>query len=63
MLLLGDSLGDLAMADGVARPHNLLTVGFLNDQVWPREKNPHYYIGVWFLCICIVCAGTVLLVP
>lgn len=33
MLLLGDSLGDLTMADGAPQHQNLLTVGFLNDQV------------------------------
>ncbi len=32
VLLLGDSLGDLKMADG-AHPKNILTVGFLNDKV------------------------------
>lgn len=33
ILLLGDSMGDLSMADGVANTDNILRVGFLNDKV------------------------------
>ncbi|XP_050790609.1 7-methylguanosine phosphate-specific 5'-nucleotidase isoform X1 [Gopherus flavomarginatus] len=37
IILLGDSLGDLSMADGVPNVENVLTVGFLNDKVDERR--------------------------
>jgi len=33
IILMGDSLGDLRMAHGAAKCHNILTFGFLNDKV------------------------------
>lgn len=36
ILLLGDSMGDLTMADGVPGVENILKVGFLNDKVGRR---------------------------
>ncbi|XP_046709377.1 7-methylguanosine phosphate-specific 5'-nucleotidase A-like isoform X3 [Silurus meridionalis] len=38
VLLLGDTPGDLNMADGVQNLHNILRIGFLNDKVDERMK-------------------------
>ncbi|XP_023581007.1 7-methylguanosine phosphate-specific 5'-nucleotidase isoform X1 [Trichechus manatus latirostris] len=40
ILLLGDSMGDLTMADGVPGVQNILKIGFLNDKV--EERREHY---------------------
>lgn len=38
IILLGDSMGDLTMADGVPSVENILKIGFLNDKVGVRSS-------------------------
>lgn len=40
IILLGDSIGDLTMADGVPGVQNILKIGFLNDKVGSRWPLP-----------------------
>ncbi|XP_015217687.2 cytosolic 5'-nucleotidase 3 isoform X1 [Lepisosteus oculatus] len=38
IILLGDSMGDLTMADGVQNMENILKIGYLNDKVDERKE-------------------------
>lgn len=39
IILLGDSMGDLTMADGVPSVENILKIGFLNDKVCGEQPS------------------------
>jgi len=49
VVLLGDSLGDLKMADGVKDPEAVLTVGFLNKNI---EKSLETYKDNFDIVLC-----------
>ncbi|KAJ7421070.1 7-methylguanosine phosphate-specific 5'-nucleotidase [Willisornis vidua] len=40
IILLGDSMGDLTMADGIPKVENILKIGFLNDKGLPPPPHP-----------------------
>ena len=44
IVLMGDSVGDLRMADGVKDPSTLLRIGFVND---PTEEKVEKYLGLY----------------
>lgn len=50
IILMGDSLGDLSMADGAPNVENILKIGFLNDKVqtgspsWLHQIRPPRYV-------------------
>jgi len=45
VILLGDSIGDLRMADGVENPKNILKIGFLNNMGTANERLPSFLEG------------------
>lgn len=49
IILMGDSLGDLSMADGAPNVENILKIGFLNDKVTAViRRRYNKFLLCWF---------------
>lgn len=59
IILLGDSQGDLTMADGVANVENILKVGYLNDKVSVGDYKHKNYCNIHILQFCILFIGII----
>merc|ERR1719219_2590894 len=45
VILVGDSIGDLRMADGIDNPETVLKIGFLNNMATANERLPSFLEG------------------